>query len=121
MSVRRAKETEMERVLTAYHGTAFLGGRAVGFKLRSEAERILSADRRAHLVLDFARVEGVSHSFADELLSPLSDMLGKATPSRVAVRNCSSDVAADLRSVADMHGLFMPFVEPPAAKELEPA
>lgn len=96
-----------EAVLGLYAGHEFLGGRAVAHRLRTEAERILRSDPKAIVVLDFCRVEGVSHSFGDELLSALADCLGEGTPNRVFLANCSRQVFADLNSVARMHQLPM--------------
>lgn len=101
----------MTNVLKLYFGRGFLGGRAVAHKVRTEAAVLLAAHEDSMVVLDFSSVDGVSHSFADELLSPLADMLSADVTRRVSLANCSPSTLADLRSVADMHGLPMPRVE----------
>jgi hypothetical protein len=101
----------MTNVLKLYSGRGFLGGRAVAHKVRTEAAMLLAADADCVVVLDFSLVDGVSHSFADELLSPLADMLSDDVKRRVSLANCSPSTLADLQSVADMHGLPMPRVQ----------
>ena len=96
------------RTLTLKRDHRFLGGRGVAHQVRTAAEALLRKDPPAVVVLDFAGVDGVSHSFADELLSPLSDLLHEAVRSRVLLANCSGDVREELELVAAMHGLFMP-------------
>jgi hypothetical protein len=97
----------METILTVFSGREFLGGRAVAHKVRTEAERVLSANRGAIVVLDFEGVRGISHSFGDELLSSLGDFFDGEEPDRVFLANCTKDVWDDLKSVADMHDLPM--------------
>jgi hypothetical protein len=97
----------MEHRLSLFHGNEFLGGRAVAFHVRTTAEELLRADRDALVVLDFQHVVGISHSCADELLSPLSE-LGASLRSRVVIEHCSAEVYGDLASVARMHELHMP-------------
>ena len=98
----------METVLAVFAGREFLGGRAVAHKVRTEAERVLRSNRKAVVVLDFGRVEGISHSFGDELLSALGDLCGSRVRDRVLLANCSREVLGDLQSVAEMHNLPMP-------------
>ena len=100
----------MEHRLSLFHGHGFLGGRGVAFRVRTDAEQILRSDDHAVVALDCAEVTGVSHSFADELLSPLSDLLGPDVASRVILENCSDSVYADFASVAEMHRLHMPAI-----------
>jgi hypothetical protein len=100
----------MEHRLPLYDGHSFLGGRGVAFRVRTKAEALLRDDLSCIVVLDCAGVAGVSHSFADELLSPLSDLLGDQVARRVRVSNCTSSLYADLVSVAEMHRLHMPAV-----------
>jgi hypothetical protein len=76
--------------------------------VRLAAEDALCRDRSTVVVLDFAKVEGVSHSFADELLSPLSELLHEECAKRVQLANCASEVVEELELVAMMHGLAMP-------------
>lgn len=100
----------MAHVLKLYAGRAFLGGRGVAHRVRTEAVEVLTSRGDSVVVLDFDGVEGVSHSFGDELLSPLADLLDRAVPERVKLANCSASALADLQSVADMHRLPMPHV-----------
>jgi hypothetical protein len=100
----------MADVLKLYSGRAFLGGRAVAHRVRTEAVRLLASRSDSVVVLDFEGVDGVSHSFGDELLSPLAELLDQAVAKRVKLANCSASTLADLRSVADMHRLPMPHV-----------
>jgi hypothetical protein len=97
----------MQRTLLLYSGHSFLGGRSVAFKVRTEAEVVLRTTSDT-VVLDFDKVEGVSHSFADELLSSLTDLLGDRLCERVVLTNCQDSVYRDLESVAHMHCLSMP-------------
>ena len=101
----------MDHTLALYQGFPFLGGRSVAFKVRTEAEKLLRSSCNARIFLDFSNVEGVSHSFADELLSPLNDLVGSAVSERVGIIHCSEEVVSDLKSVAEMHSLPMPFTE----------
>jgi hypothetical protein len=97
----------------------FLGGRAVAHRVRLEAEDFLRDVPDGVVVLDFSNVEGISHSFADELLSPLSELLGERVRERVFVEGADEEVAEILAIVARMHRLWMPTVRP--AGGLEPA
>ncbi len=100
----------MDKRFVLFRGHRFLGGRAVAYEVRREAEKLLEKQPNLVIVLDFEGVEGVSHSFADELLSPLSDLLGERVAERVRIENVDPDVLEDLRLVAMMHGLHMPSV-----------
>lgn len=94
--------------LKLFQGTPFLGGRQVAFKVRSQAIQFLTTHPQQTLVLDFTDVRGVSHSFSDELLSPLSDLLGCTTSSRVIVTHCDEMVRDGLQGVAELHDLHLP-------------
>lgn len=98
----------MAHTLTLNRGHRFLGGRGTAHAARRAAEELLGHDPSAVVVLDFSGVEGVSHSFADELLSPLSELLHEAMQHRVLLANCADDVREELELVASMHRLFMP-------------
>ena len=98
----------MEYRLPLFEGHAFLGGRGVAFRARTRAEQVLQSDPNSLVFLDCKGVDGVSHSFADELLSSLSDLLGAAVEERVSLINCISSVYDDFVSVAEMHQLHMP-------------
>ena len=99
-------------VLRLFQGHRFLGGRAVANRVRNEAESLLRTDRTAVVLLDFTGVEGVSHSFADELLTPLNELLCERLSTRVFLSNCSSGVREGLEVTASMHGLVMPAAAP---------
>jgi hypothetical protein len=99
-------------VLHLFHGHRFLGGRAVANRVRNEAESLLRADRSAVVLLDFTGVQGVSHSFADELLTPLNELLCERLSARVFLSNCSTGVREGLEMTASMHGLVMPAAAP---------
>lgn len=98
----------MREVVKLYRGQRFLGGRSLANRVRVAAEDLLARDDDTVVVLDFAGVEGVSHSFADELLSPLTELLHSAVRDRVWLVNCAPEVREDLELVATMHGLVMP-------------
>lgn len=98
----------MAQEFRLYRGHRFLGGRGVAHEVRLAAEDLLRRDPAAVVLLDFSGVEGVSHSFADELLSPLNDLLHEAVKDRVWLVNCSDEVLEELELVAMMHGLVMP-------------
>ena len=101
----------MDRRIPLFEGHSFLGGRVVAWRVRTKAAEYLTTNSVDVVVLDFAHVGGVSHSFADELLSPLTDLLGKKVSDRVRLMNCRPSVYSDLSSVAEMHGLEMPMAE----------
>lgn len=100
----------MLKRLSLYRGHRFLGGRGVPHDVRRAAEHALRRDQSTVVVLDFAGVEGVSHSFADELLSPLTDLLNETVRERVWFVNVSDEVLEEMGIVATMHGLFLPSV-----------
>lgn len=100
----------MTKILKLYRGHRFLGGRSVAHEVRRRAEDLLASNRSLVVVLDFSDIEGVSHSFADELLTPLSELLEEGNQERVYLRNCSSEVFEDLELIAAMHGLRMPAI-----------
>ena len=100
----------MRHVFQMFQGHRFLGGRALANRVRNEACALISSDANAEVVLDFARVEGVSHSFADELLAPLDELLDERVAGRVLLANCAPEVLEQLEVVALMHDLAMPGV-----------
>jgi hypothetical protein len=104
----RRGEAPVVKVMPLYRGHSFLGGRSVAQRVRRDAEALLASDPEAVVVLDFRGVEGVSHSFADELLTPLSESLKSTMRERVLLTNCTAEVLEELKLVAVMHDLFMP-------------
>ena len=98
----------MVTVVEMFRGNRFLGGRGVANEVRNLVGDLLRADPMATAVLDFARVEGVSHSFADELLAPLSELLDDRLAERVLLTNCAPEVWAELEVIALMHDLVLP-------------
>jgi len=100
----------MRHVFPMFQGHRFLGGRALANRVRNEACALIAADPTAEVVLDFDRVEGVSHSFADELLAPLDELLREHVAERVFLANCAPEVLEQLQVVAMMHDLAMPGV-----------
>lgn len=98
----------MERRMELFRGHRFLGSRGGAHQVRVAAEELLRREGSAVIVLDFAGVDGVSHGFADELLSPLSELLHDKMRRRVKVVNCSDKVWKELKLVAGMHRLFLP-------------
>ena len=101
-------EKACEKRIRVFRRYAFLAGRSVAYDVRREILRFLAENPEGTVVLDFSDVRGVSHGFADELLSPLSEELGDATPLRVRIENASPKVLEMIRFVADMYGLTMP-------------
>lgn len=101
---------EVTELVVVKEQRRFLGGRALAHDLRGRVRSALEHDRDCTVVLDLSGVEGVSHSFADELLSPLSEWLDEAFADRVILAGCSQDVLDELEAVAVLHGLFMPAV-----------
>lgn len=102
----------MEYRLPLFEGHTFLGGRGVAFRVRTLAEKILTVDASNIVVLDCDKVVGASHSFGDELLSSLTDLLGAEVTQRVRLSNCCDSLHDDLVSVADMHQLYLPNIVP---------
>lgn len=98
----------MRYVFLMFQGHRFLGGRGLANRVRNEACALISSDPNAYVVLDFARVEGISHSFADELLAPLDELLNEHVAERVLLMNCLPEVLEQLEVVAMMHDLAMP-------------
>lgn len=96
--------------LKLFRGNPFLGGRQVAFEVRTKAIKLLK-DETASVCLDFESVRGVSHSFSDELLSPLADELGDILKKRVVIMNCDKKVQDDLMGVAKLHSLTLPRFE----------
>lgn len=89
-------------------GHSFLGGRSLANKIRNAALDALSTDPDARVVLDFAGIRGVSHSFADELIAPMSEKLGRKMGHRVTFEHCDPFVVEALRLVCEMHSLNAP-------------
>ena len=98
------------QVIEMFRGNRFLGGRGWANEVRNRVGDLLQRDPETIILLDFSRVEGVSHSFADELLAPLSELLEERFATRVLVANCAAEVMEELELVALMHGLAMPGV-----------
>ena len=101
----------MNRTFTLFRGHPFLGGRGSANAVRTAAEDALRADPSGLVILDFAGVKGVSHSFTDELLAPLSELLGSQMCRRVVVRHCAPAVWDAMQAVCEMHSLTLPAAE----------
>lgn len=97
-----------QKVFRIFQGNEYLGGRITAFKIRSEIEKEYRENHELFFVLDFEKVLGVSHSFADELLSPLHDLWEKDVDKFVIITNCSPSLKEDLESVANLHSLYIP-------------
>lgn len=97
----------MKVILKAFDGYTFLGARLSATKISAKAATLLKADHSPEILVDFEGVTGVSHSYADELLSGLADLLDEFG-ARVAVANCQSEVLGELRAVAALHDIPMP-------------
>lgn len=100
------------QVVKMFRDGRFLGGRGLANEVRNQLADTLERDPRSVVTLDFSCIEGVSHSFADELLTPLSELLGEAFAERVLLVNCAPDVLKGLKVVAEMHELTMPGLVP---------
>ena len=98
----------MTTTFKLYRGQSFLGSRGTANGVRTAAEDALRLNPVATVILDFDGVEGVSHSFTDELLAPLSELLGPDMKSRVLAINCDPQVWESMTAVCKMHGLTMP-------------
>lgn len=98
----------MTTTLRIFQGQSFLGGRGTACKARNMALAFLREGPNTSVAVDFEDVIGVSHSFADELMAPLSEELGKALSQRVTFRNCCAEVVEAFVLVCEMHGLFLP-------------
>lgn len=106
----------MTTVFKMFSGYEFLGGRGSANSIRRAACEELQSNRDAIVVLDFSQVSGVSHSFTDELIAPLSEALGEAMMHRVVACNTAPLVRDTIEAVCEMHRLT-----PPAFRELCPA
>jgi hypothetical protein len=88
--------------------TPFLGSRNTGRRLWLTISAALKDQAVRRALIDFSGISGISHGFADELLSPLSERLGKSLANRVSFVNCANAVERTFGVVADMHGLQLP-------------
>ena len=86
----------------------FLGSRNTAHRLCLAILAGLADGTVRRVLVNFSGISGISHSFADELLSPLSEQLGRALAKRVAFVNCTNSVERGFGVVADMHGLQLP-------------
>jgi len=86
----------------------FLGSRKAARDLFDSILASPTVSAGACVLVRFDDVHGVSHGFADELLSRLSETYGQELRTRVAFLNCSHAVERTLGIVADMHELQLP-------------
>ena len=93
----------MQQILSVFAGDDILVRSAEAGLLRRRVQDCLDERDDAVVVLDFAGINGVSHDYVDELLSPLFDVLGDTLPDRVLLDNCSASVLNDLKCVADLN------------------
>ena len=91
-----------------HRGCNFLGSRGTANTIRCEAEDALRARPDTVVVFDFFGVHGISHSFTDELVAPLSDLLGSTFSRRAVFENCTPEVQEAVELVCEMHGLYRP-------------
>ncbi len=98
----------MNAVFSMFKGYQFLGGRGTANTVRVAAQTELATNREMTVLFDFADITGVSHSFTDELIAPLSEVLGEEMPHRVIVCNAVPLVRDTIEAVCDMHRLNRP-------------
>jgi len=96
--------------LQMFSGNDFLGSRGKAHTARKKVEKALKSHPMSGVVLDFKGVAGMSHSFTDELLSPLDEMLGNDMSRRVSLVRCAKGVRDAVELVCEMHGLRPPKV-----------
>jgi hypothetical protein len=89
----------------------FLGSRNTARRIRMAITAISHGVSVQRALVDFSGVSGVSHSFADELLTPLTEQFGTDLSNRVSFVNCTDPVERAFGVVADMHGLKLPRFE----------
>lgn len=89
-------------------GVRFLGGRARAQRIRLAICGALEAGEASRFAVDFSGCTGISHSAADELLTPLTETFGDDLPTRVTFLGCSDSVREMLEGVSDMHDLGLP-------------
>jgi hypothetical protein len=93
--------TPVTFVLMARHGT-FLGTRFLGAAVRKEILDACSSSQS--VIVDFAGVEKLSHSFADECIGALLDELGiPVFRGKVRFKGASDEIALLLRLVTSRH------------------
>ena len=97
-----AKKVKMRR------GADFLGSRARASSIIMDVERLLVAHPYGKIEADFSGISGMSHSFTDELLTGLGELLTSEMTSRVEFSNCGPRVQETIELVCDMHGLNLP-------------
>lgn len=102
----------MTTVLRMLNGSDFLGSRKRALVILERVEEELTRPRARKVVLDFAGVSGMSHSFTDELLSRLDELAAERSVEVVFV-NCTPAVAEAVELVSDMHDIeHVPSCEP---------
>ena len=100
----------MTKMYRLYQGQQFLGSRGLANAVRVSAEETLTSDSSAVVEFDFSGVRGVSHGYLDELLTPLSELLGEHLSGHVTFTNCSAAVVEAVDLVCEMHHLHRPTV-----------
>lgn len=111
MTKKGSAETE-ETAIVLYQGFDFLGGRGTANRTRLRIAELLKKERDAKIKLDFANVSGVSHSFADELITPLVEEFGDQVWARLHFKNCSESVVQVLQFFARLHSVSLPTLPP---------
>ncbi len=101
----------MDCTLKMYAGAPFLGGRGSAHSTRLAVERLMAENPGLVVFLDFTGVTGVSHSYADELLTPLSELFAAEPGKHVVFTNCPETVLETFSLVCSMHGLPTPAYE----------
>jgi hypothetical protein len=94
----------------------FLGSRNTARRLRMAITATSHGLAVQRALVDFSGVSGISHSFADELLTPLTEQFGNDLFNRVSFVNCADSVERAFGVVADMHGLQLPRFEQRSGK-----
>lgn len=83
------------------HGT-FLGTRFLGEQVRGRV--LLACESSERVIIDFAGIDEVSHSFADECFGVLMDSLGSDRFRRqIRFKNTTGETAGLLRLVMSRH------------------
>jgi hypothetical protein len=97
--------------VAVFEGFSILGARSAAHRVRSQVEAALDSSPAVVVILNFQGVDGVAHSYADELLAPLAWRFADKLSDRVTLSNCTPTVWDEIQSVMSLHDMPLPRIE----------
>ncbi len=104
----------MVKTFRVFSGADFLGSRGKANSIVQEVRKLLEAYPHGNIEIDFSDISGMSHSFTDELLTALNEVLQDEITDRIIITNCGPRARETVELICDMHRLRCPQLRSPS-------